>query len=166
MFDFHSFVFGMAVNFYCNSLLYGTSEYQINKLQRVQHMCARLICNESKYCHIIPLLMGLHWLPIKLRIEFKIILIVFKIFKGLAQSYLSYLITCKPNSRYNLRNSSDKTVVSYPSFKSKATLGDRAFMFAAPKLWNNLPRDIRESSSINSFKSKLKTFLFKKAFYN
>ena len=37
-------------------------------------------------------------------------------------------------------------------------------MFAAPKLWNNLPRDIRESSFINSFKSKLKTFLFKKAF--
>ena len=158
MFDFHSFVFGMAVNFYCNSLLYDTSEYQINKLQGVQHMCARLICNESKYCHIIPLLMGLHWLPIKLRIEFKIILIVFKIFKGLAQSYLSYLITRKPKSRYNLSYQS----VSYPSFKSKATLGDRAFMFAATKLWNNLPRDIRESSSINSFKSKLKTFLFKK----
>ena len=28
---------------YCNSLLYGVPEYQINKLQRVQHMCARLI---------------------------------------------------------------------------------------------------------------------------
>ena len=50
---------------YCNSLLYGAPEYQINKLQRVQHMCARLICNESKYCYITPLLMELHWLPIK-----------------------------------------------------------------------------------------------------
>ena len=105
--------------------------------------------------------MELHWLPIKLRTEFKIVLIVFKIFKGLAPSYLSSLITRKPESRYNLRNSSDKTLLCYLSFKSKATLGDRA-----PKLWNNLPRDIRESSSINSFKSKLKTFLFKKAFYN
>ena len=118
------------------------------------------------YCHITNLLMELHWLPIKLRIQFKIVLIVFKIFKGFAPSYLSSLITRKPESRYNLRNSRDKTLLSYPSFKSKATLGDRAFMFAAPKLWNNLPRDIRESSSINSFKSKLKTFLFKKAFYN
>ena len=35
-----------------------------------QHMCARLIFNESKYCHITSLLMELHWLPIKLRIEF------------------------------------------------------------------------------------------------
>ena len=34
---------------YCNSLLYGLQEYQLNKLQRVQNMCARLICNESKY---------------------------------------------------------------------------------------------------------------------
>ena len=108
--------------------------------------------------------MELHWLYIKLRIEFKIVLIVFKIFKGFAPSYLSSLVTRKPESRYNLRNSRDKTLLSYPSFKS--TLGDRAFMLAAPKLWNNLPRDIRESSSINSFKSKLKTFLFKKEFCN
>ncbi|CAH3043064.1 unnamed protein product, partial [Porites evermanni] len=68
---------------YCNSLLYGLPEYQLNKLQRVQNMCARLICNESKYCHITPLLF---------RIEFKILLIVFKFFKGLAPSYLRFLI--------------------------------------------------------------------------
>ena len=92
----------------------------------------------------------LYWLPFKLRIEFKIILIVFKIFKGFAPSYLSSLITRKPESRYNLRNSRDKTLLSYPSFKSKATLSDRAFMFAAPKLWNNLPRDISIGNRMNA----------------
>ena len=67
---------------YCNSLLYGLPEYQLNKLQRVQNMCARLICNESnKYYHITRLLVDLHWLPVKYRIEFKIMLNVFKIFK-------------------------------------------------------------------------------------
>ena len=45
---------------YCNSLLYGLPQYQLNKLQRVQNMCARLICNESKDCHITPLLVHLH----------------------------------------------------------------------------------------------------------
>ena len=75
---------------YCSSLLYGLPEYQLNKLQCV-NMCARLICNESKYCHITPLLVDLHWLPVKFRIEFKILLIVFKIFRGLAPSYLSFL---------------------------------------------------------------------------
>ena len=40
----------------------------------------------------------------------------------------------------------------------------RAFVFAAPKLWNALPRFIRETNSIDSFKRQLKTYLFKKAF--
>ena len=111
---------------YCNSLLYGLPEYQLNKLQRVQNMCARLICNESKYCHITPLLVDLHWLPVKFRIEFKILLIVFKIFKGLAPSYLSFLITPKPVPKCNLRSSSDSYLLSYPNVKPKATLGERA----------------------------------------
>ena len=46
-------------------------------------MCARLISNESKYCHITPLLVDLHWLPVKFKIEFTIVLISFKIFGGL-----------------------------------------------------------------------------------
>ena len=33
---------------------------------------------------------------------------------------------------------------------------------AAPKLWNSLPLDIRNSGSITLFKCKLKTFLLKK----
>ena len=76
------------------------------------------------------------------------------------------VITRKPESRYNLRNSSDETLLKKPSFKSRASLGDRVFMFAAPKLWNDLPRQIRESNSIDCFKYKLKTFLFKRKFYN
>ena len=83
-------------------------------------MCARLICNESKLCHITPLLVDLHWLPVKFRIEFKNLLIVFKIFKGLAPSYLSFLITPKPVSKYNLRSTSDSTLLSYPNVKPKA----------------------------------------------
>ena len=124
-------------------------------------MCARLICNESKYCHITALLEDLHWLPVKYRIEFKI---VFKIFRGFAPSYLSFLITPKPVSKCNLRSSSDGTLLSYPTVKPKVTLGQRAFVFAAPNLWNALARCTRESISIDTFKSKLKTHLFKKAF--
>ena len=135
---------------FCNRLLYGLPEYQLNKLQRVQNMCARLICNETKYYHITPLLVDLHWLPVKLRTEFKILLIVFKIFRGFAPSYLRFLITAKPVSKHNLRSSSDSTLLCYPSVKPKATLGEWAFVFAAPKLWNALPRHIRESISVDT----------------
>ena len=68
-------------------------------------------------------------------------------------------------SKYNLRSSNDSTLLSYPNIKPKATLGKRAFVFAAPKLWNALPRLIRESTSIGIFKGKLNTHLFEKAFF-
>ena len=67
-------------------------------------------------------------------------------------------------SKYNLRSSNDSTLLSYLNIKPKATLGERAFVFAAPKLWNVLPRLIRESTSVDTFKRKLKTHLFEKAF--
>ena len=65
---------------YYNSLLYGLSDSSLNKLQRVQNACARLIFNEHKFCHITPLIMELHWLPIRFRIEFKILLTLLRFF--------------------------------------------------------------------------------------
>ena len=56
------------------------------------------------------------------------------------------------------------TAVCILFLKPKATFGERAFVFAAPKLWNALPRTIRESTSVDTFKGKLKTHLFEKAF--
>ena len=39
-----------------------------------------------------------------------------------------------------------------------------SFVHAAPSIWNMLPYGIRNSKTIDCFKSQLKTFLFKKAF--
>ena len=37
-------------------------------------------------------------------------------------------------------------------------------LYAAPNLWNNLPREITSLDSLSSFKCHLKTYLFKQAF--
>ena len=68
--------------------LYGAPEYQIKKLQRVMNASARLVYRAPKYCHITPLLKELHWLPVRLRVDFKILLVTFKILHGIAPSYL------------------------------------------------------------------------------
>ena len=44
------------------------------------------------------------------------------------------------------------------------TCGDRAFSVLGPGLWNNLPKNIRCSSNVSSFKTALKTHLFKQSF--
>ena len=147
---------------YCNSLLYGLPNYQLNKLQRVLNASARLVCNAPRFCHISSLLRGLHWLPVKARIEFKILLITFKAIHGLAPKYLCDLLTFK-SSLYNLR-SSDSILLSMPAARSK-TLGDRAFMVAAPRLWNSLPKELRAITDVNSFKAHIKTYLFKTLYW-
>ena len=50
-----------------------------------------------------------------------------------------------------------------PIFKLKS-YGERSFTFAAPTEWNKLPLDIKKASSIDCFKKKLKTYLYKKCF--
>ena len=109
---------------YCNGHLYGLLDCLLNKLQRVQNACARLIFREQKFCHVTPLIYELHCqLPIKYRIEFKILFITFKILNLLAPTYLSSLSSLRLPSKYNLRNPSDNLLLSYPRFKSKGTLG-------------------------------------------
>ena len=98
-----------------------------------------------------------------LNINFKILLIFFKVIHGLAPKYLSELWTCKTKCNYNLRSTSE-ILLQQPRIKTLRTLGDRSFTVAAPALWNNLPNVIRSTTSINSFKKLLKTHLFKIAF--
>ena len=121
----------------------------INKLQRVQNAAARLGTNSPRICHITPILEDLHWLPIKYRIEFKIVLLTFKCLYGLAPQYLADLIAVAPQSRYNLRSRNATLLVSAKA-RCLPTLGDRAFQSAAPKLWNSLPVEIRNIQAITS----------------
>ena len=147
----------------CNSLLYGLPAYQLNKLQRVQNAAARIIRRLPKFCHITPVLRELHWLPVKFRIDYKILLLTYKGLHEMCPGYLKDLLVICNNKRYNLR-SSDSLLLKNPSFKSSSTLGDRSFQVTAPILWNALPGDIRDITNLDSFKRSLKTYLFKIAF--
>ena len=137
---------------YCNGLLFGLSKAQIAKLQCVQNAAARFILGTGKFSHITPALHQLHWLPVSLRIGYKILLLTFKCIYGLAPTYLSELISIKSNSLHNLR-STGKLLLDHPQGKMLTTLGARSFSAAAPKLWNSLPVELRQATSLNSFKS-------------
>ena len=76
----------------------------LGKLQRLQNAAARLVCTVSRYDHITPSLINLHWLPVTHRIEFKIAMQVHKCIYGVAPQYLLDLIKVKESSQYQMRS--------------------------------------------------------------
>ena len=70
-----------------NALLYGLPNYQIKRLQLVQNNAARIVSRARKCDNITPVLKKLHWLPVSVRIEFKILLLCFNSLQGIAPSY-------------------------------------------------------------------------------
>jgi hypothetical protein len=56
---------------------------------------ARILYRAPRFSHITPLLYELHWLPVKYRIEYKIITLTFKAIHGTAPNYITELITFK-----------------------------------------------------------------------
>ena len=145
-----------------NSLLGGLPLTQMNKLQLVQNSAAKIILGGKKHDHVTDHLIKLHWLPISQRRIFKILLLVFKALNGQGPIYLAEMLVPCSNNEHDLRSSYDNLLV-VPATDS-VTYGDRAFSVLGPSLWNNLPKKIRCSSSVPSFKSALKTHLFKQSF--
>ena len=148
---------------YCNSLLFGVTDVHLSKLQRLQNTAARLICSIPKHDHITPTLIKLHWLPVRLRIKFKIAMLAFKCIHQYAPLYLVNLLKVRNTSCYSLR-SNEGTLLEDYSTKTKKTLGDRAFVTSAPKIWNELPMYIRNLHNFSIFKKLVKTYYFEEAF--
>lgn len=148
---------------YCNSLLLGCPNNSLRSLQLIQNAAARVLTGIDKRDHITPVLASLHWLPVKSRIIFKTLLLTYKVLRGLAPSYLEELvIPYQPNRP--LRSQNAGLLVVPRVFRSR--LGGRAFSYQAPLLWNQLPVQVREADSIATFKNRLKTYLFEKAYSN
>ncbi len=133
---------------YCNALLGGCSARLINKLQMVQNAAARVLTRTRKYDHITPVRSILHWLPIKHRIDFNILLITYKALNGLAPQYLSKLLSHYSPPRLLRYQNSGHLII--PRI-SKPTAGGRSFFYLAPKLWYSLPNTVREAEYYRYF---------------
>jgi len=145
---------------YCNSLLTGVPQFQLDRLQSVLNTAARLLVGAKKHDHIKHVLRDrLHWLRVPQRVQFKLLcLLTFKALHGLAQPYIADL--CRPvtsvGSRQRLRSATRGDLV----VSSSAThFGARAFAVAGPKAWNQLPAHLRTLETVGPFKTALKTHL-------
>ena len=146
---------------YCNVLLCGASSSTTKKLQLVQNTAARIITRTSRWEHISPVLRDLHWLPIKRRIEHKVIMHTFRALHGQSLSYIEDLMKVyKPTRTLRSQNSLSLFI---PRVRT-VTYGEKSFTDLAPNLWNVLPSHMKHICDIDNFKSMLKTYLFKQEY--
>ena len=86
----------------------------------------------------------------------------FKALHGANPASLTELIS--PYVTRRALRSADQLVLQQPTHKLKL-IGLRAFSVCAPYLWNSLPFEIKSSASVSIFKAKLKTYLFRQAYF-
>ncbi|KAF7657954.1 hypothetical protein LDENG_00020060 [Lucifuga dentata] len=145
---------------YCTSCWSQADQKLISRLQQVQNAAAQLLPGSSRRQHITPALASLHWLPVQLRTDFKI-LITFKARLGLAPSYICDMLIPYELARSLRSSGSNLLTIANSNLKTK---GDQAFAVRAPNLWNDLPEDLRHAKSVSAFKSQLKTHFYRVAF--
>ena len=135
---------------YCNSLYYGINSDLISKLQRVQNCAARLVSKKKISNNTLDdVFMELHWLKVKFRSIYKILLIVHNCLHDNAPTEIITMLQYADSSRtMNLRET-----------RCTNKYGVRAFSHVGPKLWNLLPTNIRDEHDTDLFKKALKSFL-------
>ena len=160
----------------------------ISRLQRIQNYAALVILRLPKSSSITIHLKSLHWLPVKVRSTYKIACLCYHCHSSTASSNVkvrsTYKIAClcyhchsstapsyvtdmlhkKPLHTRNTRSSSYNMPLLNRPAHSKTTLGDRSFSFASSSVWNSIPNDVRCAQSLSSFKSRLKTYLFRSVY--
>ena len=140
-------------------ILYGTKP-QLSKVNissvnvgGIEEKCvqaARIVANSSSYRPSDEILKSLHWLPVKARIMFKILVTVFRVVQGTAPIYLSSMFK-RAQGHYRLRSSNE---IRFTVPRTRTRTVNRSIAVVGPKWWNTLPNDIKtctNETTENSF---------------
>ena len=144
---------------YCNSLLAGLPLSLISKYQRVQNCAARLVVRASPNVHTTPILAQLHWLPVQARISYKIVCLCFSSINSSAPAYLSDLISFISVLLLDLFVPMLTPVSCNLHYINTSRKGIVQSLIFGPSVWNSLPPDIRNATTITTFKFALKITL-------
>ena len=135
---------------YCCSVWGCCGKTDIDRLLKLQNRAARIVSNSSYDAPSMPLMRRLGWETINDLIYQEIRTMTFKSVNNLAPQYLMNLFTINSHSSsHNLRNTdSDEKIL-----KKKAVNEQKCCSYMGAKVWNSLPRQTKQASSISRLKS-------------
>ena len=111
-----------------------------------------------------PALKHLHWLPVEQRITYKLCLFMHHIHTGQAPQYLSDCVSTVSSlsGRYQLRSSGS---ADYVLPRTRTRFGERGFSYCGPAARNTLPSDLHHITDTSTFRKRLKSVLFDRAYH-
>ena len=125
------------------------------KIQIMQNKCTRFCLRLDKIHHISDEDFRLiNWLPTSKRADQCINTITFKFFNGTCPYYLKEIFEFPPHCRIDTRNKFSKLKIPF----RKTNMGQKAFSFVGPSLWNSLPELIKKTDNSNTFKHNVKNY--------
>ena len=124
--------------------------------------CLVSIRNLKRQDPVLPLMMELHWLPLRFRITFKLCVLMPGVHYGTGPKCMKELVT--PNSSLPGRERRSAATMNYDIERTKLKFGERSFAVSGPTAWNTLPANLKCIGNILSFKRNLKTHLFSIAY--
>jgi len=138
---------------YCNSLLHGTSQRNLDCLQHVQNSLACVVTQAPRRSSATALRRQLHWLLICGTIMFRAI-----------STWVEAYLACELHRHQPPRAlcSGNTTTLHWPY--ASCDFHQHSFTISAPATWNNIPASIRDSGTLSTFKTALKTHLFNSAY--
>ena len=146
--------FVLSKLFYCSTVLSNTSKHNINNLQLVQNIAARVDLGLKKFDHISQAIKSLNWLPVNDRIYLNDAVMMYKCIKKLVPNYLFEKFTLR--SQIHTSNTRQRDQLNIP--RCRLTTGQRSFTYSGAELWNKLRDNVKSSDSAKVFRKKLSTY--------
>jgi len=141
----------------------GLPVYLQRRRQSVLNAAARLIYGLGFRDHITDAFICLHWLCVPQRIQFKLAVLTYKFLFNHALRYIGPLVRVTDLPDRRARRSANTNALLVPSVRL-SSVGDRAFLVAAPRTWNDLPTTVTSAQSLQSFQRHLETYLYQRFF--
>ena len=143
---------------YCITIWGSCSKTLLCSVQKLQNKAARAVTGNFDFnSSVSDMIKQLGWMNITKRFNYFMLILIYKCLNGQAPSNLSDKLCFVNDTHCYITRSVMNENLAVPF--SKGALFHRSFSYNGPKLWNDLPRDIRRNKSIFSFKKQLKEYL-------
>ena len=137
---------------YCSEVWDVFGAAQSKRLQKLQNRAARIILNVSNDVEHNIALHALGWEPLQMERKKAKAKIMYKLLNKMGPKSLTNLFSYKSEkTNYHLRDISSGLCLPKPRTNNMKN----SFMYDGAQLWNSIPKEIRESKSLSSFRNKI-----------